>query len=36
MAHSSTASLRNYDPVADRVRGFGATVFAEFTALAIE
>jgi aspartate/methionine/tyrosine aminotransferase len=25
-----------YDPVAARVRGFGATVFAEFTALAIQ
>ena len=29
-----TAILSTYDPVAQRVRAFGATVFAEFTALA--
>ena len=29
-----TATLSTYDPVAQRVRAFGATVFAEFTALA--
>lgn len=32
--HSTPFSSPPYDPVAARVRGFGATVFAEFTALA--
>jgi len=34
MQQQSTPSASHYDPVAGRVRGFGATVFAEFTALA--
>jgi aspartate/methionine/tyrosine aminotransferase len=32
--HSAPSTSAHYDPVAARVRGFGATVFAEFTALA--
>ena len=31
---AAEAHSRRYDPVAQRVRGFGTTVFAEFTALA--
>ncbi|HHY57841.1 MAG TPA: aminotransferase class I/II-fold pyridoxal phosphate-dependent enzyme [Chloroflexi bacterium] len=34
MSSPQTATSAQYDPVAVRVRGFGATVFAEFTALA--
>ncbi|MEJ5247216.1 aminotransferase class I/II-fold pyridoxal phosphate-dependent enzyme [Caldilinea sp.] len=34
MPQQPTSSPTRYDPVAERVRGFGATVFAEFTALA--
>ncbi|GIK76213.1 MAG: aminotransferase [Chloroflexota bacterium] len=33
-AQSQSSGERIYDPVAGRVRGFGTTVFAEFTALA--
>ena len=32
--NTTTPEQHSYDPVASRVRGFGATVFAEFTALA--
>jgi len=35
VSHSESNNARPYDPAAARVRGFGTTVFAEFTALAI-